>query len=385
MKIPAESSKNTFIPEKTAKNTGRAVQSSVNITTEAAKLATVQGKPSALSGNTAENLTNLLSALKLPQDNLSRSIIAFARYFSLPLDSKFLASLRREALNLPGGGAAAREAVVLGAAAALDKGIKLDKKALAEYAAAIEGSMKSFTGKSQAETPVNPAKPEDRHNDGEGGGQSGQGNSPGTEGGGSHREGEHGGHGFLNNGQKQQENPQKQITGGNLQRQVTEILKDRHLLDMINRIPGKKGRWIVIPFSFYQKSFEFNVSLRILLSDTEKFSGKPAVAERLAVDIAVKRKAGETEGEARWFICLERPKSAPAEETAAFSPESRVKVFSETETRSAKGKGRFNKEQLRREAAKALNMPLEQVEIMEKPLLFADSREDILRLVNEEV
>ena len=385
LKVSAEPQKNNIISERTGKNAGNAVRNPDNLVkpvADTAKTVSVPAKPSALPENTAANLANLLSALKLPQDNLSRSIIAFARYFSLPLESKFLNSLRQEALNLPGSGAPGREASALGAAAALDKGLKLDKKALAEYAAAIEGSMKSFTGKNPAETPIHSVKQEGRHNDGESGGYDGQ---DGTEGDGSHQEGGQGKHNYQNNGQKQQENLQKQITSGTLQRQLTEILKDKPLLDMINRIPGKNGRWIVIPFSFFQKGFEFSVSLRILLSDKETFSGKPAVSERLAVDISVKRAADVTKGGTRWFICLERPKSALKGETSAFSPECRVKVFSETIARSTKGKERFKKERLRRELAKALNIPLEQVEIMEKPLLFADSREDILRLVNEEV
>ena len=144
LKIPPESSKNTFIPEKTAKNSGRAEQSSAIIAKEAAKPAAIPVKPVVIPGNTAGNLSNLLSSLKLPQDNLSRSIIAFSRFFSLPLESKLLHSIRSSALSA---GVPHREAAALAQAAVSDKGLKLDKKALGEYAAAIGGSAGSFTEK----------------------------------------------------------------------------------------------------------------------------------------------------------------------------------------------------------------------------------------------
>ena len=382
MKISAESQENALVSGKTARNSNRVVQSTValgKVAADQAKPVSVSGKSSALPGNSAVNLENLLSALKLPQDNLSRSIIAFTRFFSLPLEAKFLNSLRREALSMPGNGAAGRESSVLGAVAALDKGLKLDRKALGEYAAAIEGSIKSFTGQNREKAPINSARPGNWHiKDREGGGQQSQDNSPGTEDNGLSQEGGHNDHGFQENERKQHDNPQRQPAGYSLQQKLTEILKDRPLLDMINRIPGKKGRWVVIPFSFFQNGFEFNVSLRMLLYDNETLSGKLNIVERFTAEIAVNKKTAEGVKHRYWFISLERP--VLSEETVTFPPESRVKIFSETAVRSLKEKVR-----LRRELAKTLNIPFEQVEVLEKPLLFADSREDVLRLVNEEV
>jgi len=372
LKIPAEPQKNAFIPKKTAENTGKVVRVPANITNTAdaaTKPVAATGKPALLPGNAAASLANLLSALKLPHDNLSRSIIAFARFFSLPLEPKFLNSLRRDVLSLPDKGMALREAAVLGSAAAADKGLKLGKKALGEYAAAIEGSLKSFIGKSTEEPEINR-----QINDREDGEQQKQDTSQNPKGGGSFSENEH----------RKDNDRQKDTANGNLKRQVTEILNEKPLLDLINRIPGKKGRWIVIPFSYNQDGFELNVSLRILLYENNISFAESVIIERLTADINIKR-AGENitdlagaEKQRRWIISLEKPKLALADKAVLTG--CRVSVFSETAANSLSEKKR-----LKRDLAKALNIPLDGVEIMEKPLLYADSREDHLRSVYEEV
>ena len=312
-------------------------------------------------------LSNILAMLKLPQDNLSRSIIAFARFFSLPLESKFLHTLRKDALQA-GKGAAFRESAALGFAAAADKGLKLQGKALAEYAAAIEGSIKvsikSFSKEGDTLPRVYSVDKEQEHDSAEpdrGGSENqGQNNSQPDQSGGNFRHNE-------------RQNPrEKRDFGKDIHDHLIETLNDKPMLDLINRIPGKKGRWIVIPFSFLQKGFEYNVSLRILLYDNMVNSAKPAVFERLTADITVK------EIQKRWFISLERPKSGFSGNEAAGLTGSRIHIFSEIRTPA-------DKNRIRRELAKALNLPLDNVEFCEEPPLFADSREDHLRSVDEEV
>ena len=362
MKIFSEAQKSSYISKKNTENTGNAVRGSANLTAAATKPVPSPARPAALPG---ANLTNLLSALKLPQDNLSRSIIAFARFFSLPLEPEFLNSLRKDVLSLTGKGTAFREAAVLGSSAAADKGLKLDKKVLGEYAAAIEGSIKSFTGKSTEEPEINR-----QIHDREDGGQQNQDTSQNPEGGGSSSQ----------NGHRKDNGRQKDTTGGSLKHQVTEILNEKPLLDLINRIPGKKGHWIVIPFSFNQFDFELNVSLRILLHENDISSAESVIVERLTADINVRNTTALTEAEnqRRWFISLEKPKLALADE--AFFTGCRVSVFSETAAHSPSEKKR-----LKKDLAKTLDIPLDRVEIMEKPLLFAELREDHLRSVDEEV
>src|SRR5215510_10591855 len=44
-------------------------------------------------------IVNLCKSLNLPADRLSSSIISFARFFSLPMDSKLFTKIRQEILN----------------------------------------------------------------------------------------------------------------------------------------------------------------------------------------------------------------------------------------------------------------------------------------------
>jgi hypothetical protein len=350
LKIAGDSSQApAFIP---AKQTGKADSLPV-------KQPSVQGSGQNVKfPSTESSLSGLLSSLKLPHDNLSRSIIAFARFFSLPLEPKFLTTLRREALSQAGKGAVSRESAALGSAAAADKGLKLGVKALGEYAAAIDGSIKSFSKEGAAEPRA--SSTEGKQESETGGGNQGENNA----------QPDQNGSNFRHN--KQQDQKEKQDPGEKLHDYLTKTLNDKPLLDLINRIPGKNGRWIVIPFSFFQKGYEFNVSLRILLYSNILNSAESAVFERLTVDIAVKKK------QKRWFISLERPKGGSSENQAASLTGSRVHIFCETRTQAEKTR-------LRRDLAKALNLPLDSVEIRDEQLLFADSRDDLLRSVDEEV
>ena len=399
MKIPSEQQKTVFNPDKPAKNTDTTVRSSANLAKPAAAPNSTPAKPAALPVKAAANQADLISLFKLPRDNLSRSTIAFARFFSLPLESKFLNSLRKEALSLPGKGMAFREAVLLGSAAAADKGLKLDKKALGEYAAAIEGIIKNLSGKSPEEPPGVSARTESRRIKDREGGEQGQEHEADD---GSRQENDSqsgmAGDGFRDNNPgnrqdrhtlyQQDKDLKNHISGGILEDHITDILGNRPMLDLINRIPGKNGRWVVIPFSFEQKGFEFSVSLRILLLDNNVPSAESAV--RLTADIFVKKGGEDTASSAEggkqkyWFISLENPKSALAAHSGAadeaFLSGCRVKVYSETAVRSP-SEGKRQK----RELAKALNIPFDSVEIIEKPLLFADSRDDHLPTVDEEV
>ncbi|MDR2702375.1 MAG: hypothetical protein LBB72_08085 [Spirochaetaceae bacterium] len=310
---------------------------------------------------------SLVSLLKLPQDGLSRAVIAFARFFSLPLEPKLLAALRREAL---GARAAGREAAALGAAAAADKGIKLSEQALAEYAAAIEGG-------SLAPEDAVPASADEPQNAGRHGEDSQAndtaerepGQEPENQDAGTGNNSRSGG-GFRDDG-----NLQEGAT--ELQRVITEILGKRPSLDLINRIPGKNGQWIVVPFSFSEDDMDITVSLRIQ-------TDKALVSGRLSADIKVTRLGREQK---RWLVTLERP-----EENSGANAE--LCVF------SGSVPWRFSvaeKKQIRLELAAALDLPLDKVSIREEVLtgeadltgeaipVFAGSRESALRSVNEKV
>jgi hypothetical protein len=389
LKIPAQSLKNVFVSENTVKNTGKTVSGipaaipvkPVSVPAKPVILPSPSNPPvPSIIPNIPPNIMDLFSSLKLPPDNLSRSIIAFAHFFSLPLEPKYLNSFRKESLNLPWKGPVHREAAVLGKAAASGKGLKFDKKALNEYASAIEGSIKSFSGKNndEPETARQLKEKENPEQQDEDSGESKDSRQENSE------SSDMAGGNFQNNArqEKQDKKPQGQFSGNVVKQQLTEILKNRPMLDLINRFPGKNGRWIVIPFSFDQKDFEFNVSLRILLSSSGRFPGKPAAVERLTADITVKMKGkteesqNKEETQRQWYISLERKKPVLADEV--LLSEYQVKLFSALHSPK-------EKEKLRNALAKALGMPIAQVEITEKPVLFSDCRDEHLRTVDEEV
>jgi len=313
---------------------------------------------------------DLASLLKLPPDGLSRSLIAFARFFGLPLEPKFLAALRRDALGaaMPGTtgqeaaapGAASREAAALGAAAAADKGIKLGEKALKEYAAAIEGRPESFVREDSAGTRSEKTREDtpllsETDPDGQG-----QGTPQNPDGQGDTQDGRRAPH----------EGTETQSEDKKVTDTIQKILEERPLLDLINRIPGKNGRWIVVPFSFSEDGVELAVSLRIFVKEGTSIFAGSLVSERLSADIRVSRLGRE---QRRWLISLERE---------ADGIRANVNVFSGSGPCDFSGAER---KRLIRELAAALDVPFDRVSIREEPLLFADSMENTLSSVNEEV
>jgi hypothetical protein len=277
------------------------------------------GQAAARQAAPADNrLSSLLSVLKLPNDSLSESIVSFSRYFSLPLENSSV--LRRDALVQK-----KREAAALGAAAASDKGLVLDSRALSEYADAID-----------------PAEWREQQEQKEEPGQGRQGNQE----------------------QRQQGQDAGQPEAEELKRQVTAALGKGPVPDFINRIPGKNGRrWIVVPFLFSGEGFDLRVSFRILLPDPDDTSGETG---RFAADIAVFREKALSR---RWFFLLEG--SCAGDFKAKRAEFSVSPPVSDNKT-------------LIRELVKLFTLPDNKITLNKKGN-FTDSRDDLLRTVNEAV
>ncbi|MDR2048185.1 MAG: hypothetical protein LBP69_01890 [Treponema sp.] len=263
-----------------------------------------------------DSLRNLLSALKLPHDSLSEHIVSFSRYFSLPLERSSIGALRREVLVQK-----KREAAALGAAAAADKGLVLESRALEEYADAIDPA--EWREQPRRETP-------ERRDPGGG----------------------------------KDENGKKGPAAEDIKRKVTAVLEKGPIPDFINRIPGKNGRrWLVIPFSCSAEGIDVRASFRVLLSDP---AGKRPETERFAADIAVFR---NRELYRRWFFMLEgRSGGAFKAKRAEFSVSPPV---SDNKT-------------LIRELAEIFSLSRDTISLTKKGD-FTDSKEDLLRTVDEEV
>jgi len=204
---------------------------------------------------TQEKIPRALAATGLPSDKLSASIIAFARFFSLPLKPQLLADIRRQALmpqtqanttqqtasahtsaanpSVTGDPAAVqksftdvkmREALSLAAAAAESKGVELQQKGLESYAEAVDPDRRRHDGDEQR-----------RRRD------------------------------------KDQNEQENTITADSLKKMALNNLEKDPLLDILNKLPGKNGRrWIVIPFDFREGDREYFVSMRILTDDIQK-------------------------------------------------------------------------------------------------------------------
>jgi hypothetical protein len=292
-----------------------------------------------------DRLHSLLSALKLPADSLSANLISFCRYFSLPLESASLGVLRREILVQK-----KREAAALGSAAAAGKGLVLESRALEEYAGAID-----------------PAQWQEEQD----AGQNGQ-YTPGEN---SERD------------RAKKEDTAPKLKAGDIEETVTKTLKNRPPLDFINRIPGKNGRrWVVVPFSFSGDGMDIKASFRILLADP---SDETSRLERFAADIAVFR---EKELSRRWFLLLEGTSGRVSAELpgAGFTPlRAEFSVFPplpEEVSQGVPGKAAADVsggKSLAREIAKTFALPVDKIQAGGGN--FADSRNDLLRTVDEEV
>jgi len=225
------------------------------------------------------SISSLISAVGLPADKLSASIISFARFFSLPLKPELLKNIRQQAFEAapnaslpepvktaeesepqpsskgegsplepkPGIVFKNREALSLAAAAAEGKGVELQPKGLEAYARAVD--------------------PDWRRQDGEQGEQRGKRKREDSE--------------------KGEVPLQKTaaISAANVEKMALEGAGKEPLLEILNRLPGKDGKcWVVLPFDFSDKGREFKVSLRILL-DTGKTADR---ADCMALDVAVR-------------------------------------------------------------------------------------------------
>ena len=385
MKIPGNSSQTSafILAEKAGKlDSLQGSQSS----SEPAKPPPVQNLQQSMAVKNGPDLSSLFSALKLPEDNLSKSLIGFARFFSLPLEPALLNSLRREALNQRH---PVRETAALGAAAAADKGLKLGEKALGEYVLAMEGSVKSFakdySPEAEAARQYNNGE-EDREQNPNDSGREGQDSRDSQqESSGQYAQPDNGFSDDTPSG-KEKKNLQERFSGESLRQQAAKILKDRMPLDFINRIPGKNGRWIAVPFSFCQDTFEFTVSMRIFLNAKYLKSEQcmNLLIDRLLLDVEAQQMDHAAPGfrgkGSHWFIGLERPGSGKNDDPERLSPGSMAVIFFEPVKPSL-----AEKKRIRRELAKALDLPLDKVSFREKQPLFADLGMDHLRSVDEEV
>ncbi|GHV04343.1 hypothetical protein FACS189485_09530 [Spirochaetia bacterium] len=292
-------------------------------------------------------LSSLLLSLGLPQDKLSASIIAFVRYFSLPLNPALLAKIRRQSLGAEAGNALpahspgkgqtqaaearspqsdlrilrVREALSLAAAAAEDKGVELSRDGLADYARSLSEplTLDPDQGRSAG--------------DGRGGG------SPDKE-------------------RKRDENPGDTES---LRNKILRAEDQNPLLKLMNRLPGKNGqRWMVFPFSFEDRGRSFAVTLRILLTPE-------GAAERMALDAVSENR--------RWLFIADNPPNGRLQITGSFWPGG-----------SSSESGLLRR--MEKELADFLGMEAEQVHLRndeEFPLFASDSRAEALLSVNEEV
>ena len=300
--------------------------------------------------NSKTNLADLPSTLKMPPDNLSRVIIAFARFFSLPLEPKLLNSLRRDVL---GPKTINRETAAMAAAAAADKGIKLGEKAFTEYSNALEGFVKNLTKEQLDEFPAyrrlyDQAK-EESNSQQNTGDDTGQGNPQGQEP--KHRESGSG-------EQKKNQNNETGKTASVVQQQITELLQKWPLLDFINRIPGKNGRWITLPFSFIKDDLEISVSLNLYIK-SEVQHRWTLHSGTLFMDIKINPQMQH------WQFVVKKPENG-AGITAEIGFFSALAAYTPAK-----------KQYLKKELAKILEINPDIIQIREKPSIFADIIADL--------
>jgi hypothetical protein len=167
-----------------------------------------------------------------------------------------------------------------------------------------------------------------------------------------------GGNGGRQNGREPRDTPPEP---GEIKKIAEEAEAASPLLRIINRLPGKnRERWVVLPFSFESGGVETKASLRILLTCR---GGYRYEAERLALDIR-----GESR---RWLFVLYKPAEGPLRTDVYLSPHPEGE----------------RPEALEREVREALG-PIGGAVTVKPPgetPFFADSRDDTLRSLNEEV
>jgi hypothetical protein len=255
-----------------------------------------------------EALAHLALSLGLPRGELSTALLGFARYFSLPLEPGLLQRLRREALAPRAGG----EALVLAAAAAEAKGLRLTGEALEADAAALDPGRREPPGGDQ-------------------------------------------------NRERRQNAEDTPPGPGELQKAAEEAEALSPLLRITNRLPGKnREHWVTLPFTFSSRGLEFRVSLRILLKNRGPGGYE---AERVALDIGLDSR--------RWLFVLDSPRQKAPSLEVYVSP-------------LPAGTSPAALERELQEALGAIRGGL-RIKVSEKPAFFADSRDETLLSVNEEV
>ena len=316
----------------------------------------------------------LFKTLGLPADRLSHSIISFAKFFSLPLEPRLLANVRKASMTQPdssapagqtaqiraGAGPAAilnsrqagfsQHALALAALAAADKGVSLSQAALREYAAAIDPDQQDAHG----------------------------GRSDGQAGGGDAED---------RGGAQRDSTPEQrdERRTGTAPADPALLLKERFCesagsspaLDLLNRLPGRNGRrWLAFPLSFTENGVQFCVSLRILLDDD---SGASYAVRRMSLDIA--RRDCELSGtEQRWLFILDREKP-DSEDNGNSLDKSRLTVL----LRPPRPHGALKS--LAKKLSRCMDLPIERITIKNyrDSDFAADSRDDVLPIINKEV
>jgi hypothetical protein len=260
---------------------------------------------SALDSAVNAPLGRLAQALGLPRDSLSAALLSFVRFFGMPLESRSLAALRREALSaptppsepdakaacpsLPEAGA---EAKALAAVSGALKSIRLSAEALNKYARLLTEPAAAVPGPPAPKAPDG-ADPPERQFPNEGGGNSGAG---GRNSGGSQKQ--------DRRTHKARKNPGPE----ELRELFTDFMRidnigkdeNRGLLSLLNRIPGKDGqRWIVWPFNLTNSGTDLQVVVRLLIK--EPLSLEPG---RLILDAWHENPALDTK--TSWRFILDR-------------------------------------------------------------------------------
>lgn len=194
--------------------------------------AAIPGKQTIL---TSELFKGIAANLGFPKDTLSVTLLAFARFFSLPPSQKLIANLRQEILTLlktasPETAAekSELEAKAMAALIAADKGVNLHPEALERYARLLIPPAWEPHGSDEKEHP--------------------------------HHKEESAAQDCEENSLEEPPNPEEL--------QAIAQAQTDYLLDFLNSLPGKNGQyWLVFPFIIKFKGTEIKVFIRILSSE----------------------------------------------------------------------------------------------------------------------
>ena len=345
---------------------------------------TVRSSPALASG--------LLKSLKLPVDQLSNSIVSFAKFFSLPLEPVMLANIRALSFmpqpargrsdtafthaaqndsGAPGNETDAeasglavqksREALALAALASADKGANLSQTALEEYAAAIDPEQQSEHGKGRQNNREQPDSGEQANGSSQTGAQKG----------------------------KQlplRENTLSPVDSPlSLKELFIDSSSEKPALDFLNRIPGRNGqRWLAFPLCFTENGVLYRITLRILLD--RGMAGNTYPVRRMSLDI-LKSQINETKAEQRWLFIFDRAllshdsSAVPDSPCTGDTDKFRLAVLVRPSQPPEKLKP------LARKISEFLDIPTESIVTGNfKDSDFAeDSRNDVLLSINKEV